>query len=381
MVLRRCYRSDHEKRRPKTSIHQTHSRLESLFARRGIAMPVGTQELYDEALESLTRMQKFDVNSLPREGELGRELNFTAAVEPARLLVELHKRLSVTALDDFPDHFLTIVRDNANNHFQLFTQASEFSVAQQDPNTVRQSIVKSMTTAYQPAFIALSPLVSYSLHRSADFQRLDSEARATLQSIEDRANEFAEEMEQHGKDAKRILEEIRNVAAEEGVTQQAAHFRAESIGHETQAEIWRKRITKLAWTLGSFAVVSLFIHKIPVLAPKDIFDSVQLGISKVLIFSVIAYMLFLSARNFLNHKHNAIVNKHRQNALMTHRALVEAATESGVREAIMLQAASCIFSPQATGYAQVGGDSDGAAPKSMVEILSKPLSDAVKPSS
>jgi len=126
---------------------------------------------------------------------------------------------------------------------------------------------------------------------------------------------------------------------------------------------------------------SLFFHKIPFLAPGGVYDPVQLGISKVLIFSVIAYMLFLSARNFLNHKHNAIVNKHRQNALMTHRALVEAAVESGVREAIMIQAASCIFSPQSTGYAQSSGDGDGAAPKSIVEILSKPLTETTKPSS
>lgn len=342
-------------------------------------MPVGAQELYDEAFESLERMQKFDVNSLPREGELGQELNFTAAVEPARLLVELYKRLSTTALDDFPDTFLTIVRDNANSHYQLFTQALEFSATQQDPSNARQTIVTSITGAYQPAFTALHPLVSYSLHRSADFQRLDAEARATLQSIEDRANEFAEQMEQHGVDAKRILEEIRNVAAEEGVTQQAVHFRVEAETHETNAETWRGRIVKLAWTLGGFAVISLFLHKIPGLKPTDAYDSVQLAVSKVLIFSVIAYMLFLSARNFLNHKHNAIVNKHRQNALMTHRALVEAAVETGVREAIMMQAASCIFSPQATGYAQSSGDGDGAAPKSVVEILSKPLTEITKP--
>lgn len=343
-------------------------------------MPVGTQELYDEAVASLERMQAFDVNSLPREGELGQELNFTEAVEPAQNLVELYKRLSVTALEDFPDNFLTVVRDNANNHYQLFAQALEFSAAQQNPHNARQQIINQITAAYQPAFQALHPLIAYSLHRSADFSRLDAEARATLQTIEDRANAFSEQMSQHEQEAIRVLEEIRNVAAEEGVTQQAAHFRAESEAHENKAETWRKRTINLAWLLGAFAVVSLFLHKIPFLAPQNLYDSVQLGVSKVLIFSVIAYMLFLSARNFLNHKHNAIVNKHRQNALMTHRALVEAAMESGVREAIMVQAANCIFSPQATGYTHSGHEGDGASPKSVVEILSKPIAEATKQS-
>ena len=343
-------------------------------------MPVGSQELYDEAVSSLERMQSFDVDSLPRESELGQELNFKEAVEPARRLVELYKRLSIQALEDFPDNILTVVRDNSNNNYNLFEQALNFSATQQNPTNARQQIINNIKAAYQPAFQALHPLIAYSLHRSADFQRLDAQARATLQTIEDKVKEFSASMQQHENDAKRILEEIRNVAAEEGVTQQAAHFRTESEQHEKKAEVWRKRAINLAWGLGVFAVISLFIHKIPFLKPDSLYDSVQLGISKVLIFSVIAYMLFLSTKNFLNHKHNAIVNKHRQNALMTHKALVEAAVESGVREAIMVQAASCIFSPQPTGYAPPSSDNDIAAPKSVVEILSKPLKDAIQES-
>ncbi len=78
--------------------------------------------------------------------------------------------------------------------------------------------IDNIIGAYQPAFVELHPLISYSLHRSADFQRLDREARATLQSIEDRANEFTAQMTSYEQDARRVLEEIRNVAAEEGVT-------------------------------------------------------------------------------------------------------------------------------------------------------------------
>lgn len=111
-----------------------------------------------------------------------------------------------------------------------------------------------------------------------------------------------------------------------------------------------------------YAVITLFLHKIPFLAPTNTYDTVQLGISKILIFAVITYVLFLSARNFLNHKHNAILNKHRQNALMTHKALIEASGDSGVREAIMLQAANCIFLPQPTGYASSNGSSEASSP-------------------
>ena len=340
-------------------------------------MIVGNEDLYEEAKESLSRIQNFDVANLPRVEDLGSRLNFNEVVEPAQILIDLYKRLSVTALQDFPDNILTPIRDNANNHYKLFTQITDFDPEQQDPGSARTNLINQVVKAYQPAFQALHQYISYSLHRSADFQRLDSDARATLQAIEDKSNKISGDLAKHEKDAKLVLEEIRRVAAEEGVTKQAAHFNAEFEHHTTEADRWQGYAVKLAIGLGVFAVISLFIHKVPFLTPETTYDAIQLSISKVLIFSVMAYMLFLSAKNFLNHKHNAIVNKHRQNALMTHSALVEASGDEGVRDAVLLQAANCIFSPQSTGYTS-GGENDSANQKSMVEILSRPVVQAMK---
>jgi len=96
-----------------------------------------------------------------------------------------------------------------------------------------------------------------------------------------------------------------------------------------------------------------------------------MALSKVLIFAVISFVLYLSARNFLSHKHNAIVNRHRQNALMTYKAIVEATGDNQqTSDAILIHAASCIYAPQPTGYA---GSSDFQGAKSVIELLSKPL--------
>lgn len=329
-------------------------------------------DIRTEAEESLVRMQSFDVLTLPREKELGSELNFHDAVEPATRLVELYKRLSVSALDDLSLQGLQQVKDRSNADYSLINQALEFKLSSQsNPQSVRDSIIQQLTASYDPSFQALHPYIAYSLHRSADFQRLDSDARSTMQSITDRAGKIEEQLQDHEEEAKRVLLEIRSVAAEEGVTQQSAHFRAEADKHEIDAETWRKRTVKFAIALGVYAALSVFLHKIPFLTPTSTYETVQLAISKILVFFVLAYMLFLSARNFLSHKHNSIVNRHRQNALMTHRALIEAAGDHGIREAIMVQAAGCIFSPQNTGYLSSSIGNDNSSPKSVVELLSK----------
>lgn len=344
-------------------------------------MPIGDEKLFEEATAALQRIQEFDAGSLARENELGTSLNFKDAIQPAQALIDLFSRLSLNALEDFPDNHLTVIRDQADANFNLFQQILKFSPQQQNPHEIRKSLINQLVSAYPTAFQHLHPYISYSLHRSADFQRLDMEARSTLQRIEDHASKISDGLVEHEVEAQRILDEIRKVAAEEGVTQQAAHFRDEAKAHEDEAAIWRSRTNKFAALLGTFAVLSLFLHKIPFFDPANTYDAVQLGISKGLIFAVIAYMLFHSARNFLNHKHNAILNKHRQNALMTHKALIEATGDSGVREAIMLQAASCIFSPQSTGYASTSGAPDSGSPKSLVEILSKSVESAPKQTS
>ena len=50
-------------------------------------------------------------------------------------------------------------------------------------------------------------------------------------------------------------------------------------------------------------------------------DAIQLAVAKVFVFAAVSYAVYLCARNFLAHKHNAIVNRHRQNALLTYTTL------------------------------------------------------------
>jgi hypothetical protein len=188
------------------------------------------------------------------------------------------------------------------------------------------------------------------MYKTVDFQRLEGEARSTLQAIQDQASKVTKSLQKDKEASQQVLDEIRKVAAEQGVTQQAIYFKESADEHEAQAVIWRNATIKVAIGLLLFAIVSIFIHKIPFLDPVNTYQAAQLAISKVLIFGVISFMLYLCAKNFISHKHNAIINRHRQNALLTYRALIEAAGDTPNREVILVQAAACIFGPQGTGY-------------------------------
>ena len=252
--------------------------------------------------------------------------------------------------------------------YNRFEQILKFSAKQENAYNTHNSLIQQIDGAYQGTFNTLQPIITYSTSKSADFKRLETEARAMLQIIEDKAAELTKQLEDDKKTSEQILEDIRKVAAEQGVSQQATYFRDAAKEHETEAENWRKQTIRLAFILGAYAVLTLGLHKIPWIKPDDLYQTVQLAISKVLIFAVLSYVLYLSTKNYLAQKHNAVINKHRQNALMTYEALVDAAKDVANREIILTHASACIFAPQPTGYSG-GATPEGPVAKSVIELL------------
>jgi len=131
---------------------------------------------------------------------------------------------------------------------------------------------------------------------------------------------------------------------------------------------WRNYTFGSAAILVAYGAANLFSHKISWLVPTNLWESIQFTAGKLIIFFVLSYFLILCARNFLSHKHNAIINRHRQHALMTFKALVEAAERPEISDIVLHHAAQCIYAPQETGYIKAG-DSGRASNTSVIEMV------------
>lgn len=325
----------------------------------------------EEAQTSLERIQKFDAETLARETDLGVSLNFRDAIEPTNRIINLFRQFPAQYLSELPPSRLTEIKNNADSTFNILSQIAKFDPKTQNAYNERNSLINSIRNQYEPTFNALANLIAYGSSRLRDFGSLEREARASMQSVADRAAELTEELETKRLEAERILSEVRKVAAEQGVSQQAIYFQNESVSHESQARDWRTATILIAIVLVVYSILSIFIHKWPWLTPTDTYSAFQLGVSKVLIFAVIAYMLILSARNFLSHKHNEIVNRHRQNALLTFNALVSAAGEKESRDIVLTYAAACIFAPQDTGYTKSPASIPSEIPTNIIQAVPK----------
>ena len=141
-------------------------------------------------------------------------------------------------------------------------------------------------------------------------------------------------------------------SAEGGTLQEADHFGGAAKKHDDRAKNWRRATFGAAVLLLAYASIVFINPNIlsEALPASQYPEAIQRGLSKLLVFATLSYGVYMCARNFLAHEHNAIVNRHRQNALLTYKALAEAAHNVADKDTILTHAAACIFAPQPTGY-------------------------------
>ena len=320
--------------------------------------------------KALQRVQTFDPETLSRVTDLGLQMNFEDAVNHAQTLIDLYKRLPISVLPDFTDQQLSQILAEVNADFNVFDQILNFDSTGNNSVATRAAILTNIKGRRDAVFIKVWQYIAYGVARMTDTELLETQSRSAIQKFKDNAEKIIEELNRNKLDSDQVLDAIKAVASEQGVSQQAIYFGKEVTTQEESAKNWLTYTFYAAISVVIFAVLSLALHKVDWIRPSNSLEMFQLISSKILIFSVLGYMLILAAKNYATHKHNAVVNKHRQNALLTYRSPVAAAGDMGTQDIVLAHAASCIFSPQDTGFAN-GRNDAGSSSKSVLELFTK----------
>lgn len=335
---------------------------------------MATEEVIAKARASLERVQTLDPKSIARRSDLGK-LDFSEAVPDAQRVVEMFQRINTNTLSIFSDGILSgHIQGHADSAYNLLKRLLDF-----DPQTAgnaaeeRRNLINELRGVAENYPDALSPQISFSVVSSLDPTTTQQEMRAIIQRFSDERDNALAGIEKLKDEAEAVLSRVRDAAAEQGVSQQASYFKTVADEHDASAQTW---LGYSLWAGGGtliFALISSVSYRITWLAPVNTLEAAQLITSKLVILSILVYGVVVCVRNFLSHKHNSVVNRHRQNALLTYTAFVDAAPTEASREVVLTHAAASVFSPQETGYVR---NEEPASGKSIMEILTKaPLSD------
>lgn len=321
-------------------------------------MPTDTTSQYP----NLVALQQLEPASIARRDTLGSSMDFTAVVPVVTGLVELFRQIPADLVRELPSEHQSRVVAQAEACWNIIQATLAFDPARSsNASGERQSLIAQVNGQYSEALSQLAPVLALSAAR----QRLLTDAEIKAQEILTAAMDASRDIQAVKEESERVIANVRDMAAKAGVSEQAPYFGQQAENNSSAAQNWLKVTYGTAIILIVFALLTWWLgYEYP---PTTPYATVQTSVSKVLIFSTIAYMLFLSSRTFIAYRHNEVVNKHRQNALLTFNALADAASTEQTREVVLTHASQCIYAPQDSGFTK----SSAPQSPSLIEIVPK----------
>lgn len=244
----------------------------------------------------------------------------------------------------------------------------------------RDEVLRDLKAAYESLWRELRYDYTFAVVRQLQPElieaKIDAVQKAAEKSVRDSTAATAEKSEALLKELQGIADSAQKAAGLTGAAANAKFFDDAASAQSDEARAWGRRGRWAAgWLIVAIAFVALlpFLHAIPGLSwlvwTENAQGTAQLLGIKVLVVVPLLYWVVLCARNYMAHKHNEVVNRHRQNALQTFKALVDAAKEPSKQDIILTKAAECIFGHQETGFVKAADSGEG--PKSIVEVFKK----------
>ena len=164
-----------------------------------------------------------------------------------------------------------------------------------------------------------------------------------------------------------LLQAVQTASADVGVSKYSHIFNNESKKDIQWSWVWIAATFVLS--VAGVAGIVWWVQYQP-LEGTELKHIVGFAGGKLFAVSMLYVLIALVVRNYKACKHNAALNRHRQNALQIFPILYESATDVGAKDVILRQATDAIFGVQNTGYLSKESGTGGL--KQVVEIFRKP---------
>jgi tetratricopeptide (TPR) repeat protein len=334
-------------------------------------MPTIEQEnaVRDNLKATLETLLNVDPKRLAREAELGTTLSFTEAIPFFERIINLYKRIDLGTLESVSFGALNNVLGGINEALKLFSAIQNFNPQQgPNPSETRKNFINMARDQYESHYNRVSPVLAFAARKDMDFNEFERKANSALESLDKAANTVVNKGKVFEGNAEDVLRKLQEAAGKVGVAKHAVNFEEQSKEHEGVAKWWFWA-TVLAVVMGVVAVWALFMGPLKIdVTGLELGEAIYHVASRIMAFSVLSFAIYWTAKNHGAHRHNYVINKHRQNALATFQAFTEAAKlDPDVKAAVLLQASQAIYTSQSTGYSEA--ISAPPNPVNMVEII------------
>ncbi|MFO0905849.1 MAG: hypothetical protein U0939_22770 [Pirellulales bacterium] len=331
--------------------------------------PEARQQKLERVEQLLERLQSVNPATLDRKAELSAKINFEPAVPHLTEMLDIVKQLADRDLSRLPSQQLDEINSGATHLNNLITQVLQFDLNTNTPADACNTIINNIKQSYDAVMTPLVIPLAFTATQATDYPKLEREAKGCLTTMKDESAKLQSHLTEARAQSDAALAAVKAQAAEAGVATNAHIFASNAVSHATVASLWLKAtlaagcVTLAAATAGVIIAITY--------TPSTTQAAIQYVVAKVILLSMLSFVLVWCSRNYRAHKHNETLNQHRANALMTFRAFVEGTSDEAVKDALLLHAAQAAFAPRPTAFDTNEADHPPINP--VVEVLGKAL--------
>jgi hypothetical protein len=327
------------------------------------------KRIADGVAQMASELLSLSIDTILRS-DLGVELSFSAARFQLESVLRLIAQLARVELESLPPRLLQTANTALAQLRSRLQQFAEFSIVQ-NANALLSERNGRLNAFIQQADVfteQIAPVLSYAASQRMDEEYAGVTAELASKSLE--LTQYALSAQQTDNKLKELLQIGQQAVQQLGVSRHAVYFSAEAELHDKASKRWLLFTSILGLFTAAFAYqtyvkASSFLHDTTVVLDGP--RALQLALAKFIGFSILFSVTLWCGRVYKAHRHNYIINRHRQNALSSFEAFAESSTDPQTKNAVLLQATQSIFAPQATGF----GHSDGEMqnPAQMIELI------------
>tara|TARA_Y100000310_G_C20570640_1_gene757825 strand:+ start:241 stop:1212 length:972 start_codon:yes stop_codon:yes gene_type:complete len=295
-----------------------------------------------------TNLSSMDIEKAIRKEMSG--LSFEDGKSELQSMKNFFTTLEDLNVDNFyPDAELQTVKKQYDKFLELVNQLSNFDYHRTDTNIAqeRQNLLNSITHQYGHIFNIEKMMLPYLYAKNHKYDEIFKKINESYQGI----REQEKNINKVAKDSQEALDSIKTTTGDAVSLYYSKVFAIQASEHDGKAQPWFWSAVISGVVLLLVLIGWLYFALSGKIKTDDWYNMMPILISKGLIISVLYLALHQCIKNYKTHRHLYILNKHRDNALKTFEAFVNASSkDKDVRDTLLTIAAKSIYNINKTGY-------------------------------
>lgn len=308
---------------------------------------MATEQNVNKFLEAIDDCLQTELSNLVTSSKWG-TLDFEDVESDIHKLFQMLNHFQTLPLELLPDAELTKLVNELKAPQELLQKIRDFSIEEQNPKGVRDSLAQQVITAIDRFYIIAHIWVPYLAYQKGDVQKNIESLNTSVKNASNILDETKTDVETKKKEIDSVVLAAKEASATVGVGHFSSNFETEASTLEGNAEKWLKATGILAGVTLLMTVILYFVLKIPDNASTA--QIVQVLSTKLILITVFFTATLWAGKMYKATMHQMTINKHRANALKTFQAFIKASNEVSTRDAVLMETTKSIFSVMPSGY-------------------------------